>query len=93
MNRFSLICSLVLLCPARSHIRSKEKDLALLATIPPDQYLDFERLRRANGAKAIQRNFRAMQQYSADGTCLFVCVCACVYVCVHVCMYVCMVVL
>ena len=50
-----------------SQIKSKEKDLALLARIPPEQYLEFERLRRANGAKAIQRNWRAVQAQRMDG--------------------------
>jgi hypothetical protein len=51
------------------HIRSKEKDLALLSTIPAEQYVEFERLRRENGAKAIQRNWRTVQHHRAEGEC------------------------
>ncbi len=42
----------------------------LLASIPPDQYLDFERLRRENSAKAIQRNYRAVLQQRNRGECV-----------------------
>lgn len=35
--------------------------MALLSTIPSEQYMGFERLRRENGAKTIQRNWRSMQ--------------------------------
>jgi hypothetical protein len=51
------------------HIRSKEKDLALLSTIPAEQYVEFERMRRENGAKAIQRNWRTVQHHRAEGEC------------------------
>jgi hypothetical protein len=49
------------------HIRSKEKDLALLSNIPAEQFAGFERLRRDNGAKTIQRNWRAVQDQRAGG--------------------------
>lgn len=49
------------------HIRSKEKDLALLSTIPAEQYMGFERLRRENGAKTIQRNWRTVQLHRQYG--------------------------
>jgi hypothetical protein len=56
-------------CIIHRHIRSKEKDLALLSTIPAEQYVEFERLRRENGAKAIQRNWRTVQHHRAEGEC------------------------
>jgi hypothetical protein len=38
-----------------------------LSTIPAEQYVEFERLRRENGAKAIQRNWRTVQHHRAEG--------------------------